>query len=101
MSLKTALYAAKAEGAHRMAVINPECYDEADDEFDVGPTMLVKDIMGWWGQSDDFQIVFWNDKGVKLGHWVIYQGEDGIDWLQDCDTGDWSERVSSGHEVEL
>ena len=100
MSLKTALYNAKAEGAHRMAVINPECYDEDDDEFDVGPTMQVKEIMDWWGQSDDFTIIFWNDKGIRLGIWQIYQDEYGIDWMQDCDTGAWTERVTAGHEVE-
>ena len=100
MSLKTALYSALANDCVTMAVANPEYYEEGDDEWDVEPTGKVSEIMAWWGQSDDFTIVFKDAKGVTLGIWIIYQGEEGVDWMQDCDTGDWTERVTQGHEVE-
>ena len=97
MSLKTALYAAKANGCTMMAIPNPECWDEGDDEWDVPPTGDIKKILAWMGESDNIpNILFFDKKGVKLGHWCIYWDEDGVDWLQDCDVGEWTNTVTEG-----
>ena len=98
MTLRTALYAAKGEGAVMMAIPNPECYDDGDDEWDVEPTNDINIILDWMGQTDDLpNIVFFDENNIVLGQWVILWDDPNDDWLADCDCGNWTELVTEGH----